>query len=339
VRPHKRKELSLVTQILDFCHSQSVRHEPNIRGMARRARRRYPTYFLYGEAPRQAAGPLLHVETIEARSARHHWKIDPHRHHALHQLVFVLKGCGVTMADGLRAQFRPPALVLTPAGTVHGFEFEPWTSGYVISISDQLLRELIRHEPGIEALFSHPLTLELTRDLLRATDFTRSVAMLARELLRSDDSHRIALQGWLRVLLGNALRLVEDRPHHADPSFSQSRTLLARFAGMIERRFRNDQGVPDYADALGVSQSRLRTVCLALTGQSPIQMIHARILLEAKRQLHYTDSAVKQIANSLGFEDAAYFTRFFSRRSRMSPREFRRRGPELISSGGKRAAP
>ena len=49
-----------------------------------------PTYFLYGEAPRRVVGPMLHVETIEARSARHHWKIDPHLHQVLHQVVFVV---------------------------------------------------------------------------------------------------------------------------------------------------------------------------------------------------------------------------------------------------------
>jgi AraC family transcriptional activator of pobA len=301
----------------------------------RGARRRYPTYLLYGEAPRQVAGPLLHVETIEARSARHHWKIEPHRHHALHQLVFVLKGCGVTMADGARSQYRPPAMVLTPAGAVHGFEFEPGTTGYVISLSDQLLRELIRQEPGIEGLFSRPMTLELRRDALRATDLARSVSMLAREFIRGDVGHRIALHGWLQVLLGNALRLVDDLPDAADPAAGQRRSLLARFGGMIERRYRDNQSVPDYAAALGVSQSRLRSICLALTGQSPIQLIHARVLLEAKRQLHYTDSAVKEIAASLGIEDAAYFTRFFTRRAGMSPREFRRRGPEVISPAGR----
>ncbi|MGC1459168.1 MAG: hypothetical protein WA825_12885, partial [Steroidobacteraceae bacterium] len=61
--------------------------------MARHATHRHiPTYFLYGEAPRRLAGPMLHVESIEARSARHHWKIDPHLHQVLHQMIFVMRG-------------------------------------------------------------------------------------------------------------------------------------------------------------------------------------------------------------------------------------------------------
>jgi AraC family transcriptional activator of pobA len=301
--------------------------------MARRsASRRIPTYFLYGEAPRPVAGPLLHVETIEARSAGHHWKIDPHLHQALHQLIFVLRGRGVVLVEGVRTQYRPPAMIIIPAGTVHGFEFEPGTTGHVISLSLESQRELARHEPGIAALFAQPLTVELVREALRATDLVRSTGMLAREFARTDTGNQLALHGWLQVLLGNALRLAQDLPNPADPAVGQRRALVARFGDLIERRFRGNQSVADYAAALHVSESRLRNACLAIAGQSPIQLIHARILLEAKRRLHYTDGPVSEIAYGLGFDDPAYFTRFFTRRAGLSPRAFRKRGPELAVS-------
>ena len=54
--------------------------------------------------------------------------------------------------------------------------------------------------------------------------------------------------------------------------------------------------------------------------------------MEAKRQLHYTSSPVSEIAYALGFEDPAYFTRFFSRLTGESPRAFRGRGPEGAAS-------
>src|SRR4051812_11875861 len=77
-------------------------------------RRRIPSYFLYGEAPRSHDDRTLHVEPIEARSARHHWKIDAHQHRALNQLVLVLRGRGVALAEGQVAHFDPPALSLVP---------------------------------------------------------------------------------------------------------------------------------------------------------------------------------------------------------------------------------
>jgi AraC family transcriptional activator of pobA len=71
-----------------------------------------------------------------------------------------------------------------------------------------------------------------------------------------------------------------------------------------------------------------------MTGQTPIQLVHARIVLEAKRQLLYTDNPVRTIAYALGFEDAAYFTRFFARQAGVAPRAFRARGPEYKTLPG-----
>lgn len=321
--------LSFAGQELDFSQPLLLRSAVATAKTARRI----PTYFLYGEAPRRFMGPLLHIETIEARSARHQWKINPHLHQALHQLIFVLRGRGVVLADGSRSQYRPPALLLMPAGSVHGFEFEPGTTGHVISLSVDLLQDVARKENGIAALFTRPTTLELRRQALRATDLASSVRMLAREFSRSDAGHEIALAGWLEVLLGNALRLAQDLPNPADPHVGQRRLLVARFGELIERRFREDQSVAEYATALHITESRLRNACLATTGQSPIQLIHARLLLEAKRQLHYTDGSVGEIARALGFSDPAYFTRFFSRRTGVSPRAFRKLGPRLAVGG------
>jgi AraC family transcriptional activator of pobA len=298
----------------------------------KRGGRRIPAYLLYGEVARRIAGPMLHIETIEARSAGHHWKIEPHLHHGLHQVIFVTRGRGVVLADGRRSQFRPPATVLMPAGTVHGFEFEPGTRGHVISVSDVLLRSLAEREAGVTSLFAQPSVMETPAAMLRGTDLSQSVRMLAREFVRPDCGDGLALHGWLEVLLGNLLRLTSGQPNPADPVVGQRRQLMARFNELVERHFRDDLSVAEYAQALHVSESRLRSVCLASTGQSPIQLIHARILLEAKRQLHYTSNPVSEIAYALGFEDPAYFTRFFSRLAGASPRAFRGKGPEKAAA-------
>ncbi len=295
--------------------------------MARHATHRHiPTYFLYGEAPRPLAGAMLHVETIEARSARHHWKIEPHLHQVLHQLIFVMRGRGVVQAESARRQFRPPALMLMPAGCVHGFEFEPGTTGYVVSLSVELQHELARREPEIGVLFNGPMTLEFDAPALRATDLAVAFRMLAREAARSTTGHELALQGWLEVLLANVLRLARQRPS-ADPISGHRRALVARFSERVERCYRKAEPLANYIAALSVSESQLRHACIALTGRTPVQLLHARMLLEAKRQLLYTDEPVRAIAYALGFGDAAYFTRFFSRHAGLSPRAFRVRGP------------
>ncbi len=288
---------------------------------------RIPSFFLYGEAPRDYDERTLHVETIECRSARHHWKIEPHLHRTLHQLVFVVSGRGVALAESQLAEYRPPALVVVPAGTVHGFVFEPGTEGFVLSMTDDLPRELARREPRLAALFENPARLEFQGQSLRATDLQQSIAMLAREHARSAPGRELALESLLGVILANVLRVSHGADEGLAGAAGRHRQLVARFRELIERDFRSNRSVADYAAALHVSESRLRAACLCVTEQSPIQMVHTRILLEAKRELVYSSATVSEIAYALGFDDPAYFTRFFSKRTGLAPRTFRARGP------------
>lgn len=298
-----------------------------------RTTQRIPNYFLYGEAPRPHDERTLHVEPIEARSARHQWKIEPHRHRSLHQLVLVQRGRGVALAEGRIAHFTPPALALVPAGAVHGFEFEPDTLGMVITVADELLLEFARREPALTSLFKEPATLELATGASATADLLRTARMLAREYQRSTSSRALALEGILALLLAQLLRLSHAEQQPEDSPLGRHRQLVARFRTALEVGFRASHSIPQYARDLKVSESRLRSACLKATGQPPIHLIHARLLLEAKRQLYYTSRPVSEIAYEMGFDDPAYFTRFFSRRAGMSPRAFRARGPHGQAGG------
>lgn len=284
---------------------------------------RIPFFYLYGEAPRADDGPTLHVEPIEFRSALNHWKIRPHVHRTLHQLVFVLRGHGVSAAEGALVEYDPPALIIVPAGTVHGFDFEPGTHGFVVSMTDDLPRAIAQRDPRVAALFEHSATLELPREELRATDLTHGFKMLTREFARTLPGRSLALGGLLEVILANVLRLTCPSIGTAEATASRHRWLVTRFRELIESAFREGWSLADYAAALKVSQSRLRNACLSVTEHSPMQIVHARLLLEAKRQLLYTSEPVSEIAYALGFDDPAYFTRFFSQRTGVSPRVFR----------------
>lgn len=56
---------------------------------------------------------------------------------------------------------------------------------------------------------------------------------------------------------------------------------------------------------------------------TPLKIINDRIILEAKRQLCYTDLKIKEIAFRLGFDDPSYFVKFFKRQTGILPAEFR----------------
>jgi transcriptional regulator GlxA family with amidase domain len=61
------------------------------------------------------------------------------------------------------------------------------------------------------------------------------------------------------------------------------------------------------------------------TGLGPLEYVHTVRLEEAKQMLEATDSPVEAIANEIGYEDAAFFSRLFRRKVGLTPVQYRRR--------------
>lgn len=75
----------------------------------------------------------------------------------------------------------------------------------------------------------------------------------------------------------------------------------------------------EYAELMNTSVKHLNRICNTLANKTTNQLIAERIVLEAKRVLAYSDSPIKQIAEELGFNDPAYFIRFFKKHTGQTP--------------------
>lgn len=58
-------------------------------------------------------------------------------------------------------------------------------------------------------------------------------------------------------------------------------------------------------------------------GVSALELVHERLTREACRRLIYIAAPAARLAAELGFEDPAYFSRFFKRRMGVSPQSYR----------------
>lgn len=66
---------------------------------------------------------------------------------------------------------------------------------------------------------------------------------------------------------------------------------------------------------------------LPADGQSAVEVVHQRLLQEARRLLRFSAVQVSEIGYQLGFSDPAYFSRFFTKRTGLSPSQYRLFGP------------
>ncbi len=281
-----------------------------------------PAYVLYGEALEIASERLIHIETVAARSRLHDWHIRPHRHTDLHQLLLLRRGRVLARLDGQETDLATPAALVIPPGVVHSFQFRPDTVGFVLSIATDLVEDLASADPFLRSLLAQVSAERIESRALARTDLWPLSDMLLREFTRAAHGRQSALRGLLAALLANFRRLKAGASHQ-DAAATGSRELVARFRELLEKRLHERRTIAQYATELGVNEARLRRACVAITTRTPIELIQRRVLLEAERLLRYTSMSVSQVAYHLGFEDPAYFSRFFTRGTGRAPRLFR----------------
>jgi AraC family transcriptional activator of pobA len=288
-----------------------------------------PRFFLYGEPPRDAGERFLHVETIADRSRVNDWRIQPHAHRDLHQLLVIFTGGGEMEAESRRQPFRAPALLIVPAGVVHGFSFAADTEGYVVTLADTLLRDLARDERSFRSLFADATCSSLDEDPAHfqefAQEFAETLPKLRRELIWSAPASAAAATARLTTLLVGAVRALHQPAEVVSAAGNARAALVARLREKIETHLRGGLSVAQYAKLLNVTPARLRAACVEVTGKTPMRVLEERLVLEAKRNLTYTNMTIAQLAYYLGFTDPAYFSRFFSKLAGESPAAFRRR--------------
>ena len=106
---------------------------------------------------------------------------------------------------------------------------------------------------------------------------------------------------------------------------SPDETRLRAFHRLVERSFRETRAVASYAHELGCSVRTLERTTRAWEGATAKEVISARVLLEARRQLAHTDLSLEVLAEMLGFGEATQFAKFFRREAGETPGTFRRR--------------
>lgn len=129
------------------------------------------------------------------------------------------------------------------------------------------------------------------------------------------------LQSYLKQFIIHSVRVRKDRHIIKDDIESK---LFKDFSTLVEFNFTKLHSVTDYAERLGVSPKSISKHFQKIGTQTPSDFIKNRIVLEAKRKLIYTDFSVKEIAFDLGFNDPAYFTRFFTKATSFSPLNFKK---------------
>ena len=100
--------------------------------------------------------------------------------------------------------------------------------------------------------------------------------------------------------------------------------MIRKFNVLVDIHFKTKKQVSDYAEMLNKSPKTLSNYFLLYNKKSPLQIIHERIVLEARRLLTFTDMTAKEIAYELGFNDVTVFSKMFKKITGSPPSDFKK---------------
>lgn len=185
---------------------------------------------------------------------------------------------------------------------IYGNDHEVSCSGFLFNGSSHLIRFTLNEE-------EHRQLTEVVQAMEKEFNTADS---LQEEMLR------ITLKRFI-ILCTRVARQRLNITAEKESSFE----IVRKYYNLVDEHFKTKKQVQDYADLLHKSPKTLSNVFSTCKLPSPLRIIHERVEAEAKRLLLYSNKSAKEIADLLGFEDQASFSRFFKNMTGQSAVQFR----------------
>jgi AraC-like DNA-binding protein len=264
---------------------------------------------------KSAPASQLRLLAIPRLAAGGRWRVEAMRSLSEPCLLWFTKGQGRITISGVTRGYTAHNAVFIPAGVMHGFEAAPQVFGTAVFFG---------RDPKV-VLPKLPLHLRI-REVHAQQEVNVLLDSILRELESDTPAHERATEAYVGLLGVWLERQAKKADPLESPRQDATRRLVARYTALLERNFRTGMNVADFAAALGVTPTHLTRCCNAACGRPASALLQDRRIFEARKLLAETKIPVGKIAEQLGFNSPAYFTRAFQHLTGKSPTAFRRAG-------------
>lgn len=146
--------------------------------------------------------------------------------------------------------------------------------------------------------------------------------VLEEEFEEKDQNQEEMLRILLKRFIIRCTRMAKDQILKNNESQSDI-DIVRKFNVLVEEHFMTKKSVSEYAELMFKSPKTITNVFSKYSEDSPLQVIHKRVIMEAKRMLLYTDKTAKEIGFELGYNDPAQFSKLFKNHTGKTTTQFK----------------
>ncbi|MDN4522981.1 AraC family transcriptional regulator [Fictibacillus fluitans] len=266
------------------------------------------------------------------------FNIPPAHSHEFVELIFVVKGKGEHVFEGVSYPIKQNDIFIINPGEVHTYTVQSGESLEIINclflpnlINHKWLKELGISE-SMDFFYIHPFLNEKERFHHRINLNDRHstrILDLLNALMFEFEARKPCFMTLVRlqivelfILLSRIFNEKRINSFHSSES-NQDNIIVQRIRGYLERHYDEKICIPELCHLFGISSRHLNRVFKKVCGKTVIEWVHQIRIDKAKYLLIHSDEKVITVATKVGYEDPAFFSKLFQRMVGCSPGKYK----------------
>jgi len=234
-------------------------------------------------------------------------------------LVYCSSGSLTMLIDEKEFHLSAGETVTITSGQIHSLSKPPKAKGYILEFT---LDFFCKDDKDIELIFHNGLFCHFAMNEVIPVDKAVVEAQLRsieEELLHKPYQYLISVHSRIELILVAINRAKVTR---GDEIWKPD-ALFLKFLEAVRNNFEHNYSLAQLANLLGTTELKLNELARLHTGKTAQNVIYGLVTSEAKRLLTYGNLSVKEVAYQLGFNDPFYFSNFFKKQTKSSPKQYK----------------
>ncbi|ALM47653.1 hypothetical protein AMR72_01305 [Flavobacterium psychrophilum] len=247
----------------------------------------------------------------------------PHSHNFYLAILFT-KGSGIHEVDFTVFDVKPGALFFLNPGQTHHWELSKDTEGYIF-FHTQAFYDLhytnnrLSHFPFFFSMHNSPCIYLAGKQYQNITNWFRLI-------LQENQSQNILKREYIisltDLVYNEGTRYYKHQNIVPIENRNNYYAKFRHFEELVGEHFTNKKSPSAYAGMLNMTSKHLNRITQAVVDKTASDVIMDRVLLEAKKAFILQKDSFAEIGYSLGYDDYAYFSRLFKKKTGETPSAF-----------------
>jgi len=256
---------------------------------------------------------------IELKKFAEHTDIYQPRRIRKYVLIWCSKRAVTVIVDEKELRVKKHEVLTITSGQFHYIKNVTKAEGFILEFT---LDFFCKNDNDIELIFQNGLFCHFDLNEVIAVPnhsvIQSQLELIKQELQWQPYQYLITIHSRIELILVEINRAKLKR---GDEIWKPD-ALFLKFLELVRANFKHNYSLTQVAQMLNTTEAKLNEQAKLHTGRTAQNVMYGLIASEAKRLLTYQNLSVKEVAYELGFNDPFYFSNFFKKYTKVSPKNY-----------------